>query len=300
MTPEAPNHPQDRAPQPRLAPQETPEELAHRFERETRPGLLKRETALEDSLAPFRVGSVPYLNTAPLTRGLEEQLSFAPPSELARRLRRDELDAALVSVTEVLFHDRYDILDGIAVASLGEVQSVILAHRGLLEEAREIYCDSASLASLNLLKVLLAERGLKPELKPLPDYAGAAALENVFMIGDQAIAFTRAPHRHQILDLGTAWYEMTGLPFVYAVWALRRIPNAALRRRLREAKAFGMDTLDYIISSRTEFDYNFRQDYLGWHIHYHLGTDERRGIAKFIELLRKHDLGPVYEPRFVA
>ena len=178
------------ASQPRLAREETPEELAHRFERETRPGLLKRETALEDSLAPFRVGSVPYLNTAPLTRGLEEQLVFAPPSELARRLRRDELDAALVSVTEVLLNDRYDILDGIAVASLGEVQSVFLAHRGPLEEAREIYCDTASLASLNLLKVLLAERGLKPELKPLPDYEGAAGLDNVFMIGDQAIAFS--------------------------------------------------------------------------------------------------------------
>ena len=151
--------------------------------------MLKRETALEDSLAPFRVGSVPYLNTAPLTRGLEEQLVFMPPSELARRLRRDELDAALVSVTEVLFNDRYDILDGIAIASLGEVQSVLLAHRGPLEEMREIYCDSASLASLNLLKVLLAERGLQPELKPLTAYGGAAALDNVFMIGDQAILF---------------------------------------------------------------------------------------------------------------
>jgi len=285
---------------PLLARAETPEELAHRFERETRPVLLKRETALEDSLAPFRVGSVPYLNTAPLTRGLEEQLVFAHPSELARRLRQDELDAALVSVTEVLFNDRYDILDGIAIASLGEVQSVFLAHRGPLEEAREIYCDTASLASLNLLKVILAERGLKPELKPLPAYKDAAALDNVFMIGDQAIAFARAPHEHEILDLGTAWYEMTGLPFVYAVWALRRIPNAPLRRRLREAKKFGMDTLDYIISTRPEFDYNFRKDYLGWHIHYHLGSDERRGIAKFIELLRKHALGPVYEPRFVV
>jgi chorismate dehydratase len=285
---------------PQLTPPETAEELAHRFERETRPELRQRETALEDSLAPFRVGSVPYLNAAPLTRGLEEQIVFMPPSELARRLRGEELDAALVSVTEVLLNDRYDILDGIAVASLGEVQSVFLAHRGPLEEAREIYCDTASLASFNLLKVLLAERGLNPRLLPLPDYEGAAKLDHVFMIGDRAIEFSRAAHGHEILDLGTAWYDLTGLPFVYAVWALRRIPNAPLRRRLREAKAFGMDTLDYIISSRTEFDYNFRKDYLGWHIHYHLGSDERRGIAKFMELLRQHGLGPVYEPRYVV
>ena len=100
--------------------------------------------------------------------------------------------------------------------------------------------------------------------------------------------------------MGAAWFELTGLPFVYAVWALRRIPNELLRRRLREARNFGLDTLDYIISSRTDFDLDFRKDYLSWHIHYHLGTDERRGIARFLELLRKHDLGPVYEPRFVA
>jgi len=101
-------------------------------------------------------------------------------------------------------------------------------------------------------------------------------------------------------DLGTAWFDLTGLPFVYAVWALRRAPNEMLRRRLREARNFGLDTLDDIISSRAEFDYAFRKDYLSWHIHYHLGAEERRGIARFIELMRKHGLGPVYEPRFVA
>ena len=73
----------EQTPKLRLAPPETPEELARRFERETRPVLLQRESQLEDALAGFKVGSVPYLNAVPLTRGLEEQLVFAPPSELA-------------------------------------------------------------------------------------------------------------------------------------------------------------------------------------------------------------------------
>jgi len=282
-----------------LAKPETPEELAHRFERESRPVLHHRESELVGSLRPFRVGSVPYLNAVPLTRGLEDEIVFAPPSELAQKLRHDELDAGLVSITEVLFNDRYDILDGIAIASLGEVKSVLLAHRKPLEKIEEIFCDPASLASLNLLKVLLAERGLKPQLKPLPDYQSAAQLENVFLIGDPAINFARAPHEHQLWDLGEAWFDMTRLPFVYAVWALRRVENASLRRQLREAKDFGMDTLDYVISSRPEFDYDFRKDYLTWHVHYHLGAHERSGIERFIELLRKHVSGPVYEPRFV-
>jgi chorismate dehydratase len=292
--------PTEKTPKLRLAPAETPEELARRFERETRPVLLQTESELENSLGGFKVGSVPYLNAVPLTRGLEEQIIFAPPSELAKMLQRDELDAALVSITEVLMHDRYDILDGIAVASLGEVKSVFLAHCQSLAEMREIYCDTASLSSVNLLKVLLAEKGLKPELRPLPNYQAAPSLENVLLIGDPAVEFARSTPPHELWDLGTAWFELTGLPFVYAVWALRRVPNAALRRRLREARNFGLDTLDFIISSRTDFDFDFRKDYLSWHIHFHLGTEEKRGIARFIELLRKHNLGPVYEPRFVS
>src|SRR5207249_7845042 len=109
----------------RLATQESADELALRYAREQRAANLQRESNLENSLAPFRVGSVRYLNAVPLTRGLEHEVVFATPSQLADQLRRDELDAALVSVTEVLFTDRYDVLDGIAVASLGEVKSVL-------------------------------------------------------------------------------------------------------------------------------------------------------------------------------
>jgi len=94
---------------------------------------------------------------------------------------------------------------------------------------------------------------------------------------------------------------MTRLPFVYAAWALRRgVENQPLRRELREAKNFGMETLDYLIETREEFDEDFRRDYFEWHIHYHLGDDEKRAIAKFSELLRLHGLGPVFEPKFVS
>ena len=247
-----------------------------------------------------RIGSVSYLNAAPLTRGLEGDITFTTPARLAELLRRDELDVALVSLAEVLFTDRYDILDGIAIASLGEVYSVMLAHKKPLTEVKEIFCDTASITSVALLKVLLAERGLKPEFKLLENYAAATEKDFVLLIGDRAIDFQRAPHSHEIFDLGAAWFELTNLPFVYAVWALRRdVATEELKRELREAKRFGMETLEHIILYRTEYDEDFRRDYLGWHIHYHLGSDEKRGIAKFCELLRKHNLGTVLEPKFV-
>ncbi|MEY2467013.1 MAG: chorismate dehydratase [Verrucomicrobiota bacterium] len=301
----------DETPKLRMAPPESAEELARRLERDQTTANRQREVGLEQSLAPFRVGSVSYLNAVPLTRGLEDEVVFATPSELAGMLQRDELDAALVSVTEVLFNDRYDILDGTAIASLGEVKSVLLAHRKPIEEVREVFCDTASLTSVNLLRVLLAERGLKPEFKPLESYAAAKEKDFVLLIGDPALDFSLATHppspssgvtgEHEILDLGAAWFEMTQLPFVYAVWALRRgMENFVLRRQLTDAREFGLDTLEHIIRNRTEYDEDFRRDYLGWHIHYHLGTDEKRGLTKFIELLRKHGLGPIYEPKFVS
>jgi predicted solute-binding protein len=254
-----------------------------------------------DEPKKFRIGSVNFLNAVPLTRGIESKLILATPAKLAEMLRRDELDAALVSITEVLLNDRYDILDGIAIASLGEVYSVILAHKKPLEEAKEIFCDTASLTSVNLLKVLLAERNLFPQFKPLESYKTAIEKDFVLLIGDRAIDFQRAPHAHEIFDLGAGWTEMTNLPFVYAVWALRHgIDNKDLRHELKEAKSFGMETLDYVIESREEYDEDFRRDYFEWNIHYHLASDEKRGIAKFCKLLQKHNLGPVFEPKFVS
>jgi len=283
-----------------MATPDSAEQIARQLQRDQRTVNREREFGLEQSLGTFRVGSVKALNTVPLTRGLEDQIVYDTPARLAQRLQRDELDAALVSVVEPLLNDRYDILDGVAVAALGEVKSVFLAHRRPLADMREVYCDPASLTSVRLLKVLLAERGLKPEFKPLPDYNFAAAPDNLLLIGDAALDFLFGPHDHEIFDLGAAWFELTQLPFVFAVWALRRgIEHQALRRQLHAAKAFGLDTLEHIIRDRREYTEDFRKDYFGWHLHYHLGADEKRGLAKFVELLEQHGFGPVHEPKFV-
>ncbi len=298
-----PVNPDSDAPLPKLklAGRSSADDLTRRLQREQELIDRRREEELEQSLAPMRVGSVPYLNSVPLTRGLEDQIVFAPPAELAKLLREDKLDAALLSITEPLLNDGYDILDGIAVASLGEVYSVFLAHRKPIEQVDVVHCDTASLASVNLLKVLLAERGLRPEFKSLDYYHDAEHMDFVLLIGNPAIDFRREQHSHEIWDLGQAWFECTKLPFAFAVWALRRGKvDDATKRLLREARDFGLDTLDYIVSSRTEYDAEFRKDYLGWHIHFHLGADEKKGIARFAELLEKHGLGPVFAPNYVA
>ena len=134
---------------------------------------------------------------------------FATPAKLAELLRRDELDAALVSLTEVLLHDRYDVLDGIAIASLGEaLQRAARAQETAGRGARNFLRHRLAHQRVNLLKVLLAERGLHPEFKPLEKLRRRGGRRiSVLLIGDRAIEFQRAPHTCEIFDLGEAWFR---------------------------------------------------------------------------------------------
>jgi chorismate dehydratase len=247
-----------------------------------------------------RIGSVGYLNAAPLTRGIEDRVLYDTPAALARLLRAGQLDAALVSITEVLLHDAYDVLDGWGIVSYGEVKSVLLAHRVPLMQVREVFCHTASLTSVNLLKVLLAGRGLRPSFRPLDRLEEASQRDAVLLIGDPALDFLFCPGQHQIWDLGAAWWDLTGLPFVYAAWALRRGAHTPdLRATLRCAGERGLAELDALCRERPEYDLAFRRSYLGGNIRYELGLDAKRGLQRFADELRTHNLGPVTEPRFV-
>lgn len=260
-----------------------------------------KEDQAEVVVALRRVGSVPYLNAAPLVCGLEHYLRMLPPSQLARELRAGALDAGLVSITEVLFQDGYDLLDGLGVASDGDVYSVFLAHRVPLEGLRTVRCDTASLTSVNLLRVLLAERGIRPEFQPLRQVSDAADSDAVLLIGDQAIAFRKAGHDHAIWDLGGAWKAWTGHSFVYAAWALRRAADTrAVRRELKAAGERGQQNLDTVIREARGFDEAFRREYLTRYTHHELTESDKAGVAHFVELLRRHGTAPVYAPCWVG
>lgn len=256
--------------------------------------------------AAKQIGSVPYLNAAPLTWGMEAEIVLEPPSQLARRLHGGELSAALISITEVLFNPAYIVLDGFGIVSDGPVYSVVLAHRVPFEEIRVVDLDPASCTSVNLLKVLLAERGLSPEFRPLVSYPKALNSEAVLLIGDPAIEFRRqmtpenlhqgsASESYRIWDLGEAWRERTGLPFVYAAWAIRRDADwPTVSQRLERAYREGMASLDRIIEGETRFDVALRRAYLGGSIRYAVGARERAGVERFGEWMTHYLARPVF------
>jgi predicted solute-binding protein len=243
---------------------------------------------------------VPYLNALPLTHGITDSVLFRTPAQLARMLRAKQLDAALVSVTEILASQEYVVLDGVAVASAGEVKSVLLAHRAPLETITEVACDRASLTSAALLRVLLADRGLRPAFVPLESYAEAWDCDAVLLIGDRALEFLQQPGDHRIWDLGAAWSRLTGLPFVYAAWAIRaEAATDSLYELLTEAKRNGLANLRRLVHSRAEFDPAFSLEYLTRNIRFDLGEAEKAGLNHFAKLLSEQGLGPVWAPRYV-
>jgi len=252
-------------------------------------------------LPDSRIGSVPYLNAIPLTCGIEKEVLFAPPSQLAVMLQNEMLDAALVSITEALLHPGYVILEGAAIASDGPVLSVFLATKIPLNDIKVVHCDPASLTSINLLRVILHAKGLHPEFRPLQDYEQAIDLDAVLLIGDAAIAFRQQQPAHQLLDLGQAWQELTGLPFVYAVWAIRESQaTPQLLNKLWLAKQQGLQQLARLIEEDSRFDLVFRQSYVGKAIKYEMGEAQKQGINAFIEQLRRLLQAPLFDPKYVV
>lgn len=248
----------------------------------------------------FRIGSVPYLNALPLTRDLGDRVVQLPPAVLAIELHAGNLDAALVSVTEPLLHPGYRIVDGAGIVSHGAVASVFLAHRGPLEEIRTVHVDPATRTSIELLRILLAERGCRPEFRPLARYADAAGLDAVLLIGNPALEFRRSGAPHTLWDLGGAWEQFTGLPFVYAAWVVREGPEVGLLADgLRAVAESGIAAIPSLVESRPEFDRALRQAYLGGHIRYSMGPEEKAGLRRFADLIAKRGDQPVYPPDFV-
>jgi chorismate dehydratase len=279
----------------------------------------------------LRIGCVKYLNARPLIRGWPGEVDFDHPSALCKRLADGELDVALVSSFEFLRNPIYRIVDEVSISSDGPVYSVVVAHHGDISEIQEIELDPASQTAVNLLRCLLAERGLKPHLIRNIDFqsvrpaglepaapvqhaesqtaenssAGRTATMPMFrarlLIGDQAIRFRQGQENEfRFWDLGEQWEKLIGLPFVYALWLIRpEVPNAkTIASRLRALRNENLANLDELIAAETEFDHQFCASYYREHLRFSFGEEENEGLRTFAKLCAKHGLLEKCDLRF--
>ena len=255
----------------------------------------------------LRIGCVKYLNACPLIHGWEGNVDFDHPSVLCNKLATAKLDVALVSSFEFLRNPIYRIVDDVSISSDGPVYSVVVAHRGEIDQIEEIELDPASETSVNLLRCLLAELGLKPRLiqntgnMPILQEAGRARL----LIGDQAIRFRQQyANESYFWDLGEYWQKFFRLPFVYALWLIR--PEVAdpkqIADRLRSLRDENLAKLDDLIAEavagvadpgpRKGLSRQFLSRYYRDHLRFSFGDKEKNGLRAFANLCGQHHLLP--------
>jgi chorismate dehydratase len=244
---------------------------------------------------PIRVGAVNYLNTKPLICDLEElapeaELVLDVPSRLADLLAEGLLDVALIPVIEYFRAGDYTVVPDVAIASRGPVLSVTLFSRVPWTGIRRVALDAGSRTSAALTRILLARRyGARPEVVSLPLDAAAEDVDAdaVLLIGDRAMRACLSGFAHAF-DLGQEWFDWTGLPFVYAVWAVRR--GADLRgvdEALIEAKRRGLARAGVIAQREAAglgLDAGFCRRYLSNILHFDLGPREQAGLHHYYML----------------
>lgn len=188
-----------------------------------------------DSTTGFTVGHIPFLNCVPCFQFLKQSgfvggLVSGVPSALNSMLQQGELDISPSSSFEYAQHwQDYLLLPGHSISSAGKIKSVLLFSPVELSalEGRKIAITGESATSINLLRVILREFvGLEEFADSVPNEPVEnliARQEPALLIGDRALRAAAAqPAGMKIFDLGELWYQQTGLPFVYALWMIRR------------------------------------------------------------------------------
>jgi len=250
-----------------------------------------------------RIGVVNYVNALPLARGLardaaagEIDLRRLSPAAVADGLAAGTIDVGLVPSIELTRIPGLEVVSGCAIAATQEVRSVLLVSRVPIPEIRRVALDENSRTSAVLVRILLAERyGLTVDAVPaVPDVRSMLAeADAALLIGDPALRVER--QRFVVLDLAAEWLLLTGLPFVFAVWAARMPASPGLAARLDASLAAGLEELDSIVAeaSRTSgFAEVVLRDYYTRNLSFRLGAAEIAGLREFLRRAAAHGWAP--------
>ena len=249
----------------------------------------------------LRVGIVNYLNSRPLAWGfLQGKFSavaeavYHSPAQVADMLASGALDVGLIPSIEYQRIPDLSIIPELCVAATAEVRSVLLICNRPLEEVECVALDLNSRTSAALVKILLNQRfGVSPKFTSMGPNLDAMLEEAqaALIIGDPALEVDR--DRYRVYDLAAEWRELTGKPFVFAVWATRAylgVPSG-MRSIFAESLRFGLDQMEVIVAeAAAEMGLPKLEvaEYLSHNLSYGLGDQEFQGLQEFFQ--RAHRL----------
>jgi len=231
------------------------------------------------------------------------ELERAIPSECADRLADGRADIGIVPSVE-LNHQKLEIIPGCGIACRAEVRSIFLISKVAFGQIRTLATDSSSRTSVALSRIVLARKyGVEPQLYSVPPNL-ASMLElcdAALIIGDAALVLNPAELPFRILDLGSEWTQMTGLPMVFAVWAARAGFPTQDPAPFTASLRFGMDHIDDIVRQehpKLGISETLAREYLTRNIVFELGDKEYAGLNLFLQYAS--ELGNPAETRKVT
>lgn len=245
----------------------------------------------------LRVGSVSFLNAKPLIHGLDEaedvELSLAVPSRLLEGLRSGAMDVALLPVIDYQAMEGLRIVPSGGIGSDGETLTVRIFSKVPLERIARLACDTDSHTSVALARVIFAERyGRVPELVDW-EHDQACPCEARLLIGDKVVCEEPVGFAHQ-MDLGQLWKELTGLPFLFAVWTARGgVDLRDLPQRLEQAKRAGLAAVNQIVGQCAVprgWPVELALQYLTVNLKFDVGAVQLEAIRRFHELAARHGI----------
>jgi len=252
-----------------------------------------------------RLGLVAYSNVSPFRYGLR-QLSVdyvdEVPAKLLPRLESGEVEAAILPAFDMLAHPGLIALPGTCIACDGPAMSVKLFSRLPLRFATTVALDADSHTSVALTRILLDTLGAHPQYLTLPPDLDQmlSRADAALLIGDPCL---RAQPGQDVLvtDLGEAWKELTGLPFVFALWAAREGADyAALNALVLEALQIGLVNLPAVAAEeapRLGLTPETMLIYLRDCLRYRLEEPYRAGLEQFRQMAISQELlsdgGPI-------
>jgi chorismate dehydratase len=240
----------------------------------------------------IRVGAVSYLNTKPLLYGIQHsaiindiELKIDYPSRIASMLLDDEIDIGLVPVAVIPKMKEYYINTDYCIGCDGQVASVCVFSETPVENIEKVLLDYQSRTSVQLAKILFREYW---KIQPILIDAGEDFRGRIkgttagIVIGDRALE-QRKISTH-LYDLGEAWKNLTGLPFVFAAWVSNKKLDPEFIQRFNTANGFGVNNLEPVLSELDNELFDLHQYYTKY-ISYKLDDVKKQGLELFLEKL---------------
>lgn len=234
------------------------------------------------------------MNTKPFLYGIfknkmeeEIDLQLDIPSVCAQKLQNGAVDLGLVPVAVIPELKDPIIISNYCIGTVGAVKTVSIFSQCPILEMTHLYLDYQSRTSVELAKILLKQYWKTSPVLLTAEPGFEEKIEftrGALIIGDRTIGLEKK-HRY-IYDLGEAWMNFSGLPFVFAAWVSNRVLpqdfierfNAALKRGLDE-----IPQLTYLLPQpNADFDL---KHYFQQHISYQLDEPKKKALALFLEML---------------